>query len=52
MWRDELLRHGHADASLKRVAWRFVRTRVLIHIGLYLISLVFGFLGPVNCAVR
>ena len=47
MWMDEVKRNGIEDASLKRVVWRFTRTRVLINIILYLISLAFGFIGPV-----
>lgn len=47
MWKDEVKNHGVEEASLKRVAWKFSRTRILVNIILYLSSLVFGFMGPV-----
>ncbi|XP_046462037.1 ATP-binding cassette sub-family C member 5-like isoform X1 [Daphnia pulex] len=47
MWNEEVLRNGIQKASLRRVAWRFTRTRILTGIFLYFLSLVFGFLGPV-----
>lgn len=47
MWKNEVNRHGMEDASLKRVVWKFTRSRVLVNIVLYLTSLVFGFMGPV-----
>lgn len=47
MWKDEVDRNGLEDASLKRVIWKFTRSRVLLNIILYLTSLVFGFAGPV-----
>lgn len=48
MWNEELLRKGFENASLRRVAWRFVRTRVLVGILVYFLSLVCGFIGPVS----
>ena len=48
MWNEEVQRKGLANASLRRVAWRFTRTRILTSIFLYLSSLVFGFVGPVS----
>jgi hypothetical protein len=48
MWNEEVKRHGLEDASLKRVIWKFIRSRVLINIILYLSSILFGFIGPVN----
>ena len=48
MWKDEVLRNGLEKASLKRVVWKFIRTRALLDIFLYLLSLSFGFLGPVR----
>lgn len=48
MWNEEVKRHGVEDASLKRVIWKFIRSRVLINITLYLTSILFGFIGPVN----
>jgi ATP-binding cassette subfamily C (CFTR/MRP) protein 12 len=48
MWNEEVKRHGLEDASLKRVTWKFVRSRVLVNIILYLTSIVFGFIGPVG----
>ncbi|XP_046652903.1 ATP-binding cassette sub-family C member 5-like [Daphnia pulicaria] len=47
MWNEEVKRHGLEDASLKRVTWKFVRSRVLVNIILYLTSIVFGFIGPI-----
>jgi hypothetical protein len=47
MWNEEVKRRGLEDASLKRVTWKFVRSRVLVNIVLYLTSIVFGFIGPV-----
>lgn len=46
-WKDEVQRNGLEKSSLKRVVWKFIRTRVLLDIVLYLASLTFGFLGPV-----
>ncbi|EFX63846.1 ABC protein, subfamily ABCC, partial [Daphnia pulex] len=46
MWNEEVKRHGLEDESLKRVTWKFVRSRVLVNIILYLTSIVFGFIGP------
>ena len=40
-------RNGLEDASLKKVIWKFTRSRVLVNIILYLTSLIFGFAGPV-----
>lgn len=48
MWKQEVIRHGMEDASLKRVVYKFVRTRLFIHVGLLVASIVLGFLGPVN----
>jgi hypothetical protein len=48
MWNEEVLRNGIKNASLRRVAWKFTRTRVLTGIFLYFLSLIFGFLGPVS----
>ena len=48
MWNEEVKRHGLEDASLKRVIWKSIRFRVLINIILYLSSILFGFIGPVN----
>ena len=47
MWSDEVKRNGLEDASLKKVIWKFTRSRVLVNIILYLTSLIFGFAGPV-----
>ena len=48
MWKDEVERKGQTNASLRSVAWRFARTRVLTAVSLYLISLSFGLFGPVS----
>ena len=48
MWKDEILRNGIKKASLQNVVWKFIRTRVILDVFLYLISLSFGFLGPVS----
>jgi ATP-binding cassette subfamily C (CFTR/MRP) protein 5 len=47
MWNDEVKRHGLEGASLKRVIWKYTQTRVIVNISVYLMSIVFGFLGPV-----
>lgn len=52
MWNEELLRKGFENASLRRVAWRFVRTRVLVGISIYFLSLICGFLGPVSEKIK
>ena len=48
MWNEEVQRKGLANASLRRVAWRFTRTRILMGIFVYMVSIVFAFLGPVS----
>ncbi|KAI9560845.1 ABC protein [Daphnia sinensis] len=47
LWNEEVKRRGLEDASLQRVIWKFTRSRVLVNIVLYLISIVFGFIGPI-----
>ncbi|XP_065575834.1 ATP-binding cassette sub-family C member 5-like isoform X13 [Artemia franciscana] len=46
LWLEELRCQGRQKASLGRVMWRFCRTRVLITMGIFLLSLTLGFLGP------
>lgn len=52
MWKEEVIRRGLEDASLEKVVFNFVRTRLIIHISLQLLSLVLGFLGPVRSFLR
>ena len=47
MWSDEVKRNGLEDASLKKVIWKFTRSRIMVNIILYFMSLIFGFVGPV-----
>ncbi|XP_018009506.1 ATP-binding cassette sub-family C member 5, partial [Hyalella azteca] len=46
LWDEEVGRVGSAKASLQRVAWRFIRTRVYLGLMLFVVSLVLGFAGP------
>ena len=48
MWKAEVHQKGLLKASLKYVVWKFIRTRVLFDMFLYLVSLSLGFLGPVS----
>nr|QST14989.1 ABCC5 protein [Diaphanosoma celebensis] len=45
LWKEELRLHGTKKASLRNVVWKFIRTRVIIHVFMYLFSLSCGFLG-------
>ena len=47
LWKEELRLHGTKKASLKRAVWKFIRTRVIIHVFMYLFSLSCGFIGTV-----
>ena len=51
-WQEELKRHGADEASLQRVVWKFMGTRVIVNILLYLTSLTFGFLAPVSVVLQ
>uniref|UniRef100_A0A4D5R9Z5 ABC protein, subfamily ABCC n=1 Tax=Scolopendra viridis TaxID=118503 RepID=A0A4D5R9Z5_SCOVI len=46
LWEAELESRGPEGARLQRVIWRFMRTRMLFALVLFIISLVAGFLGP------
>jgi ATP-binding cassette subfamily C (CFTR/MRP) protein 5 len=47
MWNDQVTLYGLEGASLKRVIWKYSKTRVLVNISVYLMSIIFGFIGPV-----
>ncbi|KAF2351591.1 ABC transporter type 1 transmembrane domain [Trinorchestia longiramus] len=46
LWSEEVRRVGAAGASLQRVAWRFIRTRVYFGLFLFIVTLLLGFAGP------
>ena len=48
MWNEEVKSKGIENASLTSVVWQFAKTRILLHMILYTITLTFGFIGPVN----
>ena len=50
LWRDEVKRKGE-HSSLTRVIWKFIKTRVILDMFLYLTSLAFGFIGPVRNSI-
>ncbi|KAG7158772.1 Multidrug resistance-associated protein 5-like 1 [Homarus americanus] len=47
LWNEEIKRNGKDDASLQRAVWPFLRTRLLIGLVMFFITLILGFLGPV-----
>ncbi|XP_029021322.1 ATP-binding cassette sub-family C member 5 isoform X2 [Betta splendens] len=46
LWHDELKSTGRDGASLRRVFWRFCRTRVLVAVFCLLLTMVACFVGP------
>uniref|UniRef100_A0A2P2I628 Multidrug resistance-associated protein 5-like n=1 Tax=Hirondellea gigas TaxID=1518452 RepID=A0A2P2I628_9CRUS len=46
LWNAELQQKGPAKASLQRVVWKFIRTRVYFGLLLFIVTLMFGFVGP------
>ncbi|MGH0138248.1 UNVERIFIED_CONTAM: hypothetical protein FKN15_038511 [Acipenser sinensis] len=46
LWQSELRDCGEDDASLRRVVWKFCRTRILISIVSLMITQLAGFTGP------
>ncbi|RXM29291.1 Multidrug resistance-associated protein 5 [Acipenser ruthenus] len=46
LWQSELRDCGEEDASLRRVVWKFCRTRILISIVSLMITQLAGFTGP------
>lgn len=48
LWNEELRSKGADKASLQRVAWRFIRTRVYFGLFLFIFTLLLGFAGPVS----
>ncbi|XP_042240635.1 multidrug resistance-associated protein 5-like isoform X3 [Homarus americanus] len=46
LWNEEIKRNGKDDASLQRAVWPFLRTRLLIGLVMFFITLILGFLGP------
>jgi len=47
MWNEEVKSKGIENASLTSVVWQFAKTRILLHMILYTITLTFGFIGPI-----
>lgn len=48
LWDEEVKQKGLDKASMHRVVWRAVRTRVLFGIFFFISSQLIGFLGPVS----
>ncbi|XP_042864040.1 multidrug resistance-associated protein 5-like isoform X6 [Penaeus japonicus] len=46
MWNEEVKRKGKDGASLQRVVWRFLRTRLIMALTFFMITLIMGFVGP------
>ncbi|XP_076234372.1 ATP-binding cassette sub-family C member 5-like [Calliopsis andreniformis] len=46
LWQEELSKHGASSASFSTVAWRFVRTRIIIAWFLLACSTICGFMSP------
>ncbi|XP_071550882.1 ATP-binding cassette sub-family C member 5-like isoform X3 [Panulirus ornatus] len=46
LWNEELRRSGKNNASLQRVVWQFLRTRLLLSLFVFFVSLILGFIGP------
>ncbi|XP_027219261.2 ATP-binding cassette sub-family C member 5 isoform X6 [Penaeus vannamei] len=46
MWNEEVKRKGKDGASLQRVVWRFLRTRLIVALTFFMITLIMGFVGP------
>uniref|UniRef100_T1J568 Multidrug resistance-associated protein 5 n=1 Tax=Strigamia maritima TaxID=126957 RepID=T1J568_STRMM len=46
IWQKEVQEKGPGKASLHRAIWRFMRTRMLVGLLFFVISLVTGFVGP------
>ncbi|KAK7069829.1 Multidrug resistance-associated protein 5 [Halocaridina rubra] len=46
LWQKELQRRGKENASFHRVVLRFVRTRLIVGLIIFIITLVLGFIGP------
>ncbi|XP_069684662.1 ATP-binding cassette sub-family C member 12-like isoform X2 [Periplaneta americana] len=49
IWREEGVRTGQLGSSLFTVMWRFVRTRVIVAVFIYIVGLAFSIQGPVIC---
>lgn len=47
MWNEEVKLKGMENASLSSVVWEFTKTRILLHMLLYTITLTCGFVGPI-----
>lgn len=48
IWNEEIQQKGLSEASLIRVVWKSVRTRVIVQAFVYLLALTFGFLETVS----
>jgi len=52
MWNDEVDTVGVKHASLGKVVWRAVRTRMIAGVIMFILSQLFTFLGPVSIRMR
>lgn len=48
LWNDEVKRNGLHDASMHRMLWRAVKTRILFGSFFLILSQLVSFLGPVS----
>ena len=51
MWHEEVEHYGIDEASVFRVMFRFVRTRVIVTAFVQIGTLTFGLIGPVTISL-
>lgn len=49
IWREEVVHTGQLATSMFTVMWKFVRTRVIIAVLIYVLGVAFSVQGPVIC---
>jgi len=48
LWNEEVRKNGLHDASMLRVIWRGIRTRIFFGIMFFILSQLISFFGPVS----
>lgn len=51
LWHNHVVQRGQAGASVPRIAWQFVRTRVLVASFIYLLGMIISLCSPVNHSI-
>nr|XP_045601897.1 ATP-binding cassette sub-family C member 5-like isoform X2 [Procambarus clarkii] len=46
LWNEEIKRNGKDNVSLQRVVWKFLRTRLLFALSIFMVNIMLGFIGP------